>query len=156
MAGPYTRHKNRRRGARSVFSLEYSKAQATALRNTPAAHQVNDQYHHRNHQQQVNQSAPHVEAKTKKPQNQQHNEDCPKHVDLLRSFERTRKLIYLVAGASDFPHSRQELFDRDVINPQNGHILCDAKPRTGGVSDANSFETDAMIVASRLRKRSRN
>jgi len=37
-----------------------------------------------------------------------------------------RKLIYLVAGASDFPHSRQDLLDRGVINPQNGHILCDA------------------------------
>jgi hypothetical protein len=37
------------------------------------------------------------------------------------------KLIYLaVAGASDFPHSRHDVFDRDVINPQNGHILCDA------------------------------
>jgi hypothetical protein len=56
----------------------------------------------------------------------------------------------VVAGASDLPHSRQEVFDRGVINPQNGHILCDAKPRTGGVSDANSFETDALIRASRL------
>jgi hypothetical protein len=66
-------------------------------------------------------------------------------------------LFYLVvAGASDFPHSRQDDLDRDVINPQNGHILCDAKPRTGGVSDANSLEKDAVIVASRLRKRSRN
>jgi len=80
----------------------------------------------------------------------------------FRSFEhpeneRPGKLIYLVvAGASDFPHSRQDVFDRDVINPQNGHILCDAKPRAGGVSDANSFETDAAIGASRLRKRSRN
>jgi hypothetical protein len=65
-------------------------------------------------------------------------------------------LYLVVAGASDFPHSRHDDFDRDVINPQNGHILCDAKPRTGGVSDANSLETDAVIVASRLRKRSRN
>ena len=71
---------------------------------------------------------------------------------------RLLTLIYLVVpvGASDFPHSRQDVFDRDVINPQNGHILCDAKPRAGGVSEANSFETDAAIVASRLRKRSRN
>ncbi len=37
------------------------------------------------------------------------------------------KLIYLtVAGASDFPHSRQHDLDRGVINPQNGHTLCDA------------------------------
>jgi hypothetical protein len=31
----------------------------------------------------VNQTASHVEAKAKKPQNQKHNENCPKHVDLL-------------------------------------------------------------------------
>jgi hypothetical protein len=73
-----------------------------------------------------------VEAETKKPQNQKHNENCPEHVDLLRAFECPEnkgcpKLIYLVvAGASDFPHSRHDVFDRDVINPQNGHILCDA------------------------------
>ena len=37
------------------------------------------------------------------------------------------KLIYLaVAGASDFPHSRQDDFDRGVMSPQNGHIRCDA------------------------------
>jgi hypothetical protein len=134
----------------------------TALHHTPAAHQVNDQHHQRNHQQQVNQAAGYVEAETKKPQNQKHNENCPKHVDLLRSFdrprERPRKLIYHVppVGASDFPHSRQEVLERDVINPQNGHILCDAKTQAGGVTDANSLETDAVIVASRLRKRSRN
>jgi hypothetical protein len=40
---------------------------------------------------------------------------------------RVPKTDYLVvAGASDFPHSRHDVFDRDVINPQNGHILCDA------------------------------
>jgi len=61
-----------------------------------------------------------------------------------------------LAGASDFPHSRQEFFDRGVINPQKGHILCDAKPEAAGVIDANSFETEAVMEASRLRKRSRN
>src|SRR6266478_9452244 len=60
------------------------------------------------------------------------------------------------AGASDLPHSRHEFLDRDVINPQNGHILCDAKPAAAGVIDANSFETVAVMGASRLRKRSRN
>jgi len=56
------------------------------------------------------------------------------------------------AGASDLPHSRHEVLDRDVINPQKGHILCDAKPGAVGVIDANSFEMEAR----RLRKRSRN
>jgi hypothetical protein len=31
------------------------------------------------------------------------------------------------AGLSDLPHSRQHVLRRDVINPQNGHILCDPK-----------------------------
>jgi hypothetical protein len=60
------------------------------------------------------------------------------------------------AGASDLPHSRHEALDRDVINPQKGHILCDAKPGAAGVIDANSFETVAVMEATRLRKRSRN
>jgi hypothetical protein len=62
-----------------LFHLESSKAQAMALRHASTAHQVNDQYHERYHQQQVNQTAGDVEAKTKKPQNQKHNENCPKH-----------------------------------------------------------------------------
>ena len=63
------------------------------------------------------------------------------------------KLICYLAeptGASDFPHSRQDDLDRDVINPQNGHILCEAKPRSGGVSDAISLEMAALTEASRL------
>jgi hypothetical protein len=59
-------------------------------------------------------------------------------------------LYFGVAGARDFPHSRQDVFDREVMRPQKGHILCDAKPRAVGVTDANSFETDALIRASRL------
>ena len=30
-----------------------------------------------------------------------------------------------VIGFSDFPHSKQNGLDRDVISAQNGHILCD-------------------------------
>jgi hypothetical protein len=45
---------------------------------------------------------------------------------------------------------------RDVINPQNGHILCDANPATGGASDADSSEMDALMFTRRLRRRSRN
>jgi len=56
-----------------------------------------------------------------------------------------------LAGASDFPHSRQEFLDRDVISPQKGHIRCDAKPGAAGVIDANSFETVAVMEATRLR-----
>jgi hypothetical protein len=35
----------------------------------------------------------------------------------------------LAAGSRNiFPHSRQAALDRGVINPQAGHILCDAYP----------------------------
>jgi hypothetical protein len=72
-------------------------------------------------------------------------------LELFRKYA-CQQLIYLVAGASDFPHSRQEVLDRGVINPQKGHILCDANPRTGGVIDAKSFETDPLTLANRLRR----
>jgi len=88
--------------------------------------------------------------------------NCPKHIDRLpclidHGTGIRDKLIYLaVAGASDLPHSRQDELDRGVISPQNGHILCDAYPRTGGASVANSLETEAAKVANLLRKRSRS
>ena len=75
---------------------------------------------------------------------------------LPKTHLSSRGYLVMPAGASDFPHSRQEFLDRDVINPQNGHILCDAKPGAVGVIDANSFETEAVMEARRLRKRSRN
>jgi hypothetical protein len=103
-----------------------------ALRHAAAADQVYDQYDQGNYQQQVNQTAGHVEAKTEKPQNHKHNENCPQHFDLLLILcaqlnvrEDSPKLAY-PAGASDFPHSRQDVLVREVIKPQNGHILCDA------------------------------
>ncbi|MBZ5658259.1 MAG: hypothetical protein LAO56_23605 [Acidobacteriia bacterium] len=34
----------------------------------------------------------------------------------------------------DFPHSKQRSFNRDVINPQDGHILCDPNPAICGFS----------------------
>ena len=74
----------------------------------------------------------------------------------IAAYDFHRHLYLGVAGASDFPHSRQHVFERGVINPQNGHILCDAKPGAGGVRDANRLATDAVIEASRRRKRSRN
>jgi hypothetical protein len=36
----------------------------------------------------MNQTAGYVKAKTEKPKNQKHNENRPKHVDLLLSFNR--------------------------------------------------------------------
>jgi hypothetical protein len=34
----------------------------------------------------------------------------------------------------DLPHSKQHAFRRDVINPQNGHILCVPNPAISGVT----------------------
>jgi hypothetical protein len=95
----------------------------TASGSTPTAYQVNDKDYQCNREQQMNQTAGYVQAKTEKPQNQKHNENCPKHIDLPCEIEP-----FYVAGASDLPHSRQADFARGVINPQNGHTLCDAYP----------------------------
>ncbi len=38
------------------------------------------------------------------------------------------------AARNDSPHSRQNSFERDVINPQDGHILCGPKPAICGFS----------------------
>ena len=54
------------------------------------------------------------------------------------------------AGLSDLPHSRQQLLRRDVINPQNGHILCERNPRSTGLSAASSFLNESLKKASFL------
>jgi hypothetical protein len=46
---------------------------------TPAADQVNDQDHHCDDQQDMDEAAGHVKAEAEKPQNQQNYKDCPKH-----------------------------------------------------------------------------
>jgi hypothetical protein len=40
-----------------------------------------------------------------------------------------KPLLAAYAGLSNLPHSRHDIFRRDVISPQNGHILCDEKSR---------------------------
>jgi len=61
------------------------------------------------------------------------------------------KVVYLAGGAGDFPLSRHDDLIRVVINPQNRHILGDAKPRAGGLRDANRFDRNVAILTSRLR-----
>ena len=39
-----------------------------------------------------------------------------------------------VTSVRDLPHSKQHAFNRDVINPQHGHILCDPYPAICGFS----------------------
>jgi hypothetical protein len=39
-----------------------------------------------------------------------------------------------LTAVRDLPHSKQHAFNRDVINPQDGHILCDPSPAICGFS----------------------
>jgi hypothetical protein len=39
---------------------------------------------------------------------------------------------YRGSARKDFPHSRHDAFDRGVIKPQAGHILCAAYPAICG------------------------
>jgi hypothetical protein len=64
----------------------HAQPQLRPLRYAAAAHEVNHQNDQGNHQQQMDQTASHVEAETQKPQNQDYYEYRPKHVCLLRSF----------------------------------------------------------------------
>jgi hypothetical protein len=42
--------------------------------------------------------------------------------------------VEYTTAVKDLPHSKQLAFNRDVINPQDGHILCDRNPATCGFS----------------------
>ena len=50
------------------------------------------------------------------------------------------------------PHSRQHLFWRGVINPQNGHILCALKVWPSGLGVARELINKSAMKASFLRK----
>ena len=51
------------------------------------------------------------------------------------------------------PHSRQDLFWRGVINPQNGHILCNLKFWFSGLGVARKLINKSAMKASFLRRR---
>jgi len=64
-------------------------------------------------------------------------------------------------AGSGFPHSRQNSFERDVINPQDGHILWDPKPAICGFSlikriDALKFLNERATNVGSVRKRGPN
>jgi hypothetical protein len=42
--------------------------------------------------------------------------------------------VEYTTAVKGLPHSKQLAFNRDVINPQEGHILCDRNPATCGFS----------------------
>jgi hypothetical protein len=60
-------------------------AQAISQGSTASADQVEDQDDQRDHQQKVNQAAGYVETETQKPQNQNDNQNCPKHIFSIAS-----------------------------------------------------------------------
>src|SRR6266853_4434845 len=88
----------------------------------------------------------------------------------IRSANTIRMTIHFCSVASfhhkytagnDFPHSRQNSFERDVINPQDGHILCDPKPAICGFSliqraDALKFLNGRVTKVGSVRKRGQN
>jgi hypothetical protein len=55
----------------------------TASGRSAAANQIDDYYHQRYNQQQVNQTTGNMQAKPQQPQNQKHSDNGPKHSDLL-------------------------------------------------------------------------
>jgi len=42
--------------------------------------------------------------------------------------------VEYTTSVKGLPHSKQLAFNRDVINPQDGHILCDPDPATCGLT----------------------
>ncbi|MGA7929028.1 MAG: hypothetical protein WCA20_23890 [Candidatus Sulfotelmatobacter sp.] len=71
----------------------------------------------------------------------------PKTEELRTSYVLERKALGSLSLAAVYffeveyttavkglPHSKQLAFNRDVINPQDGHILCDPYPATCGFS----------------------
>jgi hypothetical protein len=62
-----------------ILLLEFGAiAQASGL-NSAACDQVDDQYDHSQHQQNVDKATGNVKAEAQKPQDQQNRENCPKH-----------------------------------------------------------------------------
>jgi hypothetical protein len=75
---------------------------------------------------------------------------CPNGV------QETHTLEDVQAGLRDLPHSRQDDLRQGVINPQNGHILCNRTSCACGVSVSSSFPKKLVTGIRRLRSRLRN
>jgi hypothetical protein len=61
--------------------------------------------------------------------------DTPPFRGEKRLANNQRSFLYKrveLTAARNLPHSKQYAFNRDVINPQDGHILCDPNPATCG------------------------
>ena len=87
-----------------------------------------------------------------------------------RSANTVRMTIHFCSVASfhrrytagnDFPHSKQNSFARDVINPQDGHIVCDPRRAVCGLSpiqvaDALEFLNERVTKVGSVPKRGQN
>jgi hypothetical protein len=51
-------------------------------------------------------------------------------MDCEQSAIHFSRIGVTLTSVRDLPHSKQHAFNRDVINPQDGHILCDPYPAT--------------------------
>jgi len=56
-----------------------------------------------------------------------------------------------LTSVRDSPHSKQQAFNREVINPQDGHILCDPNPAICGFS-VLSLWWSSRIAKSTIRR----
>ena len=76
--------------------------------------------------------------------------------NVIRSRTSDAALVYFTSccairnPASDLPHSRHDDFDRDVINPQNGHILCVRTSPVLGVIVTSSFPKKLAMEVNHL------
>lgn len=74
-------------------------------------------------------------------------------MDEAQTFrQNSRAAVYFfeveyTTAVKGLPHSKQFAFNRDVINPQDGHILCDRSPATWGFS--LRIQRSSRIVNSR-------
>jgi hypothetical protein len=84
----------------SPGNLRLYGVQAISQGSTASADQVEDQDDQRDHQQKMNQAAGYVETETQKPQNQNDNQNCPKHIFSIASG--TAASLKLPAGRSSY------------------------------------------------------
>jgi len=79
--------------------------------------------------------------------------------DVYRSFCSVASFHHGYTAGSDFLHSKQNSFERD-INPQDGHIVCDPKQAVCGLliprADALKFLNERVTKVGSVRKRGQN
>jgi threonine aldolase len=70
---------------------------------------------------------------------------------MILSYFYLASFLFSGTAASEIPHSKHSSFERGVINPQEGHILCDGTSAFAGVMRASIFLNRSAMKANRLR-----